>query len=67
MSEIFSVTGMTCGHCEASVKRAIQRLDSSAKVSVDRKAERVEVTGSTQPRAALAAAIREEGYLVAEG
>ena len=61
----FTVTGMTCGHCEAAVMRAIKQLDPAAAVTIDRAANRVDVE-SSQPRDAIAAAIREEGYEVAE-
>ena len=60
----FTVTGMTCGHCEAAVTRAIKQLDAAAAVTIDRAANKVEVE-SSQPREAIAAAIREEGYEVA--
>ncbi|HOB67266.1 heavy-metal-associated domain-containing protein [Ottowia sp.] len=60
----FTVTGMTCGHCEMAVKRAIKALDPQAEVKIDRAENRVEVQ-STQPHDAIAAAIREEGYAVA--
>lgn len=65
MNQSFTVTGMTCGHCEATVTRAIKQIDGGAQVSIDRAANLVEVD-STQPREALAAAIREEGYAVEE-
>ena len=61
----FTVTGMTCGHCEAAVMRAIKQLDPAAAVTINRAANRVDVE-SSQPRDAIAAAIREEGYEVAE-
>lgn len=64
MNEIFTVQGMTCGHCEKAVTTAIKLVDPQAQVSIDRSQNRVEVT-TTQPREALADAIREEGYLVA--
>lgn len=64
MNEVFTVQGMTCGHCEKSVTTAIKLLDPQAQVNIDRAQNRVEVN-STQPRDALAAAIREEGYQVA--
>jgi len=60
----FTVTGMTCGHCERAVTQAVQTLDPEAQVRIDRAANRVEVE-SSQPRDALAAAIAEEGYEVA--
>ena len=64
MQEIFTVQGMTCGHCERAVTRAVLQIDPQAQVQIDRAANRVEVH-STQPRAALAQAIAEEGYQVA--
>ena len=64
MSQQFTVTGMTCGHCEAAIKRALAQLDPAAQVQIDRSQNRVDVAGSQQPREALAAAIREEGYEV---
>lgn len=65
MNQQFTVTGMTCGHCEAAVTRAVKQLDGAAQVKIDRAAKLVEVD-SAQPREAIAAAIREEGYAVAE-
>ena len=65
MPQQFTVTGMTCGHCEAAVMRAIKQLDPAAAVTIDRAANSVQVE-SAQPRDAIAAAIREEGYEVAE-
>ena len=64
MNEVFSVQGMTCGHCEKAVTTAIKLVDPQAQVAIDRTQNRVEVT-TTQPRDTLAAAIREEGYQVA--
>ena len=63
-SHQFQVQGMTCGHCERAVTDAVQQLDPQASVQIDRAANQVQVY-STQPRAALAAAIAEEGYQVA--
>lgn len=63
-SHQFQVQGMTCGHCERAVTDAVQQLDPQASVQIDRAANQVQVH-STQPRAALAAAIAEEGYQVA--
>lgn len=59
----FTVTGMTCGHCEKAVVQAVKQLDPQAQVTADRTQNKVEVN-STQPREALAAAIAEEGYAV---
>jgi copper chaperone len=64
MKQTFTVTGMTCGHCEKAVTRAVKQADPQAEVSIDRAANKVEVQ-SDQPRELLAQAIAEEGYAVA--
>ncbi len=64
MNQTFTVTGMTCGHCEKSVTRALKQLDPQADVRIDRSKNLVEVQ-SQQPREALARVIAEEGYAVA--
>lgn len=64
MNQTFTVTGMTCGHCEKAVTRAIRQLDPTAEVAIDRNANEVQVK-SEQPRDALGKAIAEEGYAVA--
>lgn len=63
MNQIFAVTGMTCGHCETSVTRALHQVDPQAQVQIDRVQNRVEVQ-STHTREALAQAIVDEGYAV---
>ncbi len=63
MNQIFTVTGMTCGHCEKAVARAVKQLDPQAEVRIDRPNNKVEVE-SGQPRDALARVIAEEGYAV---
>lgn len=64
MNQIFTVEGMTCGHCEKAVTKALLSLDAEAKVLVDRTQNKVEVD-SEMPRDALAKAIADEGYRVA--
>jgi copper chaperone len=64
VNQIFQVTGMTCGHCERAVTRAIKQVDPQAEVTIDRNHNKVEVQ-SQQARATLAQAIAEEGYAVA--
>ena len=64
MNQTFTVTGMTCGHCEKAVTRAILQADPQAQVQIDRSQNLVKVA-SEQPREALAQAIAEEGYAVA--
>lgn len=64
MNQQFTVTGMTCGHCEKAVTQAIKSVDPQAQVRIDRSHNQVEVE-SNQAREAIAQAIREEGYTVA--
>ena len=64
MNQIFTVEGMTCGHCEKAVTKAVLTLDAQAKVVIDRTQNKVQVD-SEKPREALAKAIAEEGYRVA--
>ncbi len=64
MTQTFTVTGMTCGHCEKAVTQAIKTLDPQAQVRIDRQQNQVNVE-STRPRDAIAQAIAEEGYRVA--
>ena len=63
MIQTFQVTGMTCGHCEKAVTRAIQQRDPQAEVKIDRAINRVEVQ-SQQAREVLTHAIEEEGCSV---
>jgi copper chaperone len=63
MNQIFTVEGMTCGHCEKAVTQALKKLDAQATVQIDRAHNQVQVD-STQPRDALAKAIADEGYRV---
>ena len=65
MNHIFTVTGMTCSHCEKAVIRAIKAIDPLAEVAVDRSQNKVSVQ-SNQSREVLAKVMVEEGYSVAE-
>lgn len=64
MEHVFQVQGMTCGHCERAVKRAVAQVDAQATTTVDLATGRV-VVQSSSTREVLAQAIREEGYTVA--
>jgi copper chaperone len=61
----FTVTGMTCGHCVASVQQEIGRIEGVTGVDVDLATGRVRVE-STVPIAgpAVVAAVEEAGYEV---
>jgi copper chaperone len=63
MNQIFTVEGMTCGHCEKAVTKALLSLDAQAKVVIDRTHNSVQVD-SEKLREALAQAIADEGYRV---
>jgi copper chaperone len=63
MNQIFTVEGMTCGHCEKAVTKALLSLDAQAKVVIDRTQNTVQVD-SEKNREALAQAIVDEGYRV---
>ena len=57
----FTVAGMTCGHCEKAVTRAVKGVDPQAEVTIDR-SQNLVLVESSQPREALVQAIAEEGY-----
>lgn len=59
----FDVQGMTCGHCERSIKTAIAALGGTA--DVDRAAGSVEVHG-VDDAARARGAIEAEGYEVTD-
>ena len=59
--QVFNVKGMTCGHCVKAVTRAVQELDSKARVEVDLAGEQVRVESALGVEQILTA-IRDEGY-----
>jgi len=62
----WTVTGMTCGHCVASVTEEISGLAGVEDVQVDLATGRVEVTSAAElDRADVAAAVEEAGYTLA--
>jgi copper chaperone len=54
---------MSCGHCVASVTKAVQAIDAAAKVDVDLAQRRVQVQ-SAAALDAVSAAIEDAGYPV---
>jgi len=60
-----NVSGMTCGHCEKAVDKAIHQVDPQAVVTIDRSAGKVRIE-SSQPHQTLAQAIVAQGYAVAD-
>ncbi|MFI0822016.1 heavy-metal-associated domain-containing protein [Streptomyces sp. NPDC021098] len=66
VSTVYSVTGMTCGHCKSAVTDAVSGIDGVLGVEVDVDAGRVAVTTSGEPDdAAFAKAVDEAGYALA--
>lgn len=61
----FKVEKMSCDHCAKRVTQAVQKVEPSAKVTVDVKGARVEVDGAVDA-AKVAAAITAAGYPAAE-
>ncbi|MEU6814608.1 heavy-metal-associated domain-containing protein [Streptomyces sp. NPDC046860] len=60
----FLVTGMSCGHCAASIKEALRGVPGVGEVDVDVAAGTVAVEGTGLDDAVLRAAIVEAGYEV---
>ena len=63
----YTVTGMTCGHCVSAVTEEVSQLPGVRDVTVDLATGAVTVTSDEQlERAAVAAAVDEAGYQLAE-
>ncbi len=66
MSElVFTVPGMTCGHCKMSVEGEVAKVAGVASVAVDLDSKLVTVHGEALDRDAIVAAIDEAGFEVA--
>ncbi len=61
----YTVPGMSCGHCKASVTEELSDVAGVDAVDVDLDTKLVVVTGSGLDDAALRAAIEEAGYRAA--
>ena len=61
----YTVTGMTCGHCVASVREEVGELAGVTDVSVDLASGRLVVTGEGVTDEAVATAVAEAGYALA--
>ena len=61
----FTVTGMSCGHCESAVRQEVGELDGVADISVSAEAGSLAVTLTDQASAdgaAIIAAVDEAGF-----
>jgi copper chaperone len=62
----YTVTGMTCGHCVASVTEEVQEVPGVESVDVALDTGKLTVTGAEAvDRAAVQAAVEEAGYHLA--
>lgn len=59
----YTVSGMTCGHCELSVREEVEALPGVTAAQADRSSGTLVVTGQAS-RDEVAAAVREAGYQV---
>lgn len=58
---VLEIEGMTCGHCQAAVKKALEKVGGVRAADVDLAGGRATVKG-TADLAALVAAVEDEGY-----
>ena len=62
----YSVTGMTCGHCVASVTEEVEQIPGVEHVQVELESGAVTVTSEAPlDESAVAAAVDEAGYALA--
>lgn len=64
MKTTLNVQGMTCGHCEAAVKGALEELNGVSSVEVHLTSGKVDVTHdeSKVKEEALREAVEDQGY-----
>ncbi|WP_406072241.1 heavy-metal-associated domain-containing protein [Streptomyces sp. NBC_01020] len=62
----YRVTGMSCGHCAAAIKKQVTAVGGVTLVDVHLERQTVRVEGSGLDDALLRAAIEEAGYQVAQ-
>jgi copper chaperone len=62
MSIQLNVSGMTCGHCESAVTKALKAIEGVQTVQVDLKNGIAKVEGQNVNTDALIAAVIDEGY-----
>ncbi len=61
----YTVEGMSCGHCELSVREEVEEVAGVSSVQADRATGRLVVVGEDVDDAAVRAAVAEAGYEVA--
>ncbi|MGH8990945.1 MAG: heavy-metal-associated domain-containing protein [Acidimicrobiia bacterium] len=63
-ARLYSVPGISCGHCKAAIEAEVGKLDGVERVEVDVGARTVRVEGAAADEA-VRAAVDEAGYEVA--
>ena len=58
----FEVQDMSCGHCVASITKAVQALDAQARIQIDLPRHIVQVQADKADATQIEAAIRDAGY-----
>lgn len=61
-TKTYSVPGMDCGHCKATVTRELEGINGVQSVEVDLETKLVTVGGDPLDEAALVEALDEAGY-----
>lgn len=68
MNTTINISGMTCGHCVASVTEELQAIDGVENVEVDLNKDGISTTTITSTKdlsdAEISEAVAEAGYLV---
>ncbi len=68
MNTIVNISGMTCGHCVASVTEELQEIDGVENVEVDLDKSGISTTTITSSKelsdSEISEAVAEAGYLV---
>ena len=65
-TQTFTVTGMTCGHCVASVTEEVQEISGVQDVAIDLPTGAVTITSAAPlDESAVQAAVEEAGYQLA--
>ena len=64
MTKTMKIEGMMCPHCEATVKKALEAIDSVESAEVSHTAGTAVVTGAALDDAKLKAAVEDKGYTV---
>lgn len=60
----YVVEGMSCGHCELSVRDEVEELSDVESIETDRSSGRLTVRGTNVDDAAVRAAVEAAGYRV---